>query len=92
MDFERNLSHTPTLVGQPTFEEGGELFISANPMAPNELTLVKAANVKSSRPYEKSTMPPGLINALNEDELRDLVAYILSGGDSRNPMFAEKNK
>jgi len=32
-------------------------------------------------------MPPGLINSLNEDELRDFIAYILSGGDSASPMF-----
>jgi mono/diheme cytochrome c family protein len=34
-----------------------------------------------------SPMPPGLVNALNEDELADLVAYILSGGDPRDARF-----
>jgi putative heme-binding domain-containing protein len=77
-----------TLVGQLTFEEGDELFISANPMAPEELTLVKADDVKSTKPYETSVMPPGLINELNEEELRDLVAYILSGGNPSSPMFS----
>jgi hypothetical protein len=33
-------------------------------------------------------MPPGLINALNPDELKDLLAYILSGGNPADPMFA----
>jgi hypothetical protein len=32
-------------------------------------------------------MPPGLINALNADELKDLVAYLLSGGNANDPMF-----
>jgi hypothetical protein len=32
-------------------------------------------------------MPPGLINALNEEELKDLLAYLLSAGNSNDPMF-----
>jgi mono/diheme cytochrome c family protein len=36
--------------------------------------------------YE-NIMPPGLINRLNEEELRDMVAYILSGGNRRDKMF-----
>jgi putative heme-binding domain-containing protein len=77
-----------TLIGYPTFEENGELFVTANLMVPNSLTLVKAADVKTSRMSEMSLMPPGLINGLNEEELRDLVAFILSGGDRDNAMFA----
>jgi putative heme-binding domain-containing protein len=80
------------LVGYPAFEEGGELFITANLMVPNSLLLVKSADVKSSRPSESSLMPAGLINSLNEDEVRDLVAFILSGGDRENPMFAPAKK
>jgi putative heme-binding domain-containing protein len=77
------------LVGYPAFEEGGELFITSNLMLPNSLTLVKSGDVKSSRRSETSLMPTGLINALNEDELRDLVAFILSGGDPSNRMFVQ---
>jgi hypothetical protein len=32
-------------------------------------------------------MPPGLINALNPDELLDLTAYLLSGGNAQDKMF-----
>jgi hypothetical protein len=32
-------------------------------------------------------MPPGLINALNETELLDLIAYLLSGGNAQDKMF-----
>ncbi len=75
------------LIGYPTFEEGGELFITSNLMVPHALTLVKRSAVKSTRPSETSLMPAGLINSLSEDELRDLVAFILAGGDRSNPMF-----
>jgi hypothetical protein len=32
-------------------------------------------------------MPPGLINSLSADELRDLIAYLMSRGNSEDPMF-----
>jgi cytochrome c1 len=32
-------------------------------------------------------MLPGLVNSLNAEELRDLVAYLKSGGDEKNPVF-----
>ena len=58
-----------------------------NPFVPDDHTRVSGADIVSRKPYTQSMMPPGLINALNEDELRDLVAYILSGGDPESPMF-----
>jgi cytochrome c1 len=32
-------------------------------------------------------MPPGLINSLSADELRDLIAYLMSRGNPEDPMF-----
>jgi hypothetical protein len=32
-------------------------------------------------------MPEGLINTLKQDEILDLVAYLLSAGDSKAKMF-----
>jgi hypothetical protein len=32
-------------------------------------------------------MPPGLLNSLNKDELLDLFAYMLSGGDPKDSRF-----
>jgi hypothetical protein len=40
-------------------------------------------------PSKVSLMPPGLLNILNKDEIYDLLAYVLSGGDSKNPMFKQ---
>jgi hypothetical protein len=34
-----------------------------------------------------SMMPPGLINALNADELLDLLAYLLSAGNPQDKAF-----
>jgi hypothetical protein len=34
-------------------------------------------------------MPPGLLNAMNSDEVADLLAYILSSGDKQGKMFTK---
>ena len=44
---------------------------------------VQRADVKSIAQSPVSQMPPGLINSLSEKELRELTAYIMSGGNPR---------
>jgi hypothetical protein len=34
-------------------------------------------------------MPPGLLNMLKDDDILDLLAYLLSGGNAKDPMFTE---
>ena len=75
------------LVGRVVGEENGELLVMANPFAPDEKTKVKTTAVKARKPFPVSMMPPGLINSLNQDELQDLLAYLLSGGNENDPMF-----
>jgi mono/diheme cytochrome c family protein len=36
-----------------------------------------------------SMMPAGLIDTLKEEEIYDLIAYILSRGDPSSPMFSK---
>jgi hypothetical protein len=32
-------------------------------------------------------MPPGLLNMMQKEEIMDLVAYVLSGGDPKHDAF-----
>ena len=75
------------LVGRVVGEESGELLVMANPFAPDDKTKVKVTDVKSRKPFNISMMPPGLINSLNPEELQDLLAYILAGGNANDAMF-----
>lgn len=52
--------------------------------APTNVTLKE---VKSVKQLPVSQMPPGLINYLNPEELRDLMAYLMSGGDRESKIF-----
>jgi putative heme-binding domain-containing protein len=75
------------VVGRVLVEENGKLFVMTNPFAPDDLTPVSSDSVKSRKPFNISMMPPGLINTLNKDELLDLMAYIVSGGNPGDKAF-----
>ncbi|MEX0779059.1 MAG: family 16 glycoside hydrolase [Balneolales bacterium] len=55
-------------------------------------TVVLRDDVSSIKDVEISQMPPGLINSLNPDELRDLVAYLNSGGDEDDDVFKSESE
>ena len=57
---------------------------------PNATVTVNRNNIESMELSKVSMMPVGLLNTLHEDELLDLMAFLLSRGDSHNPMFAQK--
>ena len=75
------------LIGRVVGEENGELLVMANPFMPDEKVRVKATDITARRPYATSLMPAGLINSLNPEEIQDLLAYLLSGGNPQDPMF-----
>jgi putative heme-binding domain-containing protein len=77
-----------TVIGRVVVEENDKLFVMTSAFVPENLTPVSAHDVKARKPYPVSMMPVGLINALNRDELLDLLAYIQSGGNKSDKAFA----
>jgi putative heme-binding domain-containing protein len=75
------------VVGRVVTEEKGKLMVMTSPLAPDDLTPVNSADVKGRKPFNISMMPPGLINTLNKDELLDLLAYLMSGGNPKDKVF-----
>lgn len=51
--------------------------------------VVDKGEVESIEPSEISQMPEGLIDPLSEEELRDLIAYLRSGGNPDSQLFKE---
>ena len=74
-------------VGRIVSETDDALEISTDPFEPDTLTKISKSAVVSRRPSPTSSMPEKLIDVLNEDEVLDLLAYILSRGDRRDPSF-----
>lgn len=83
------LKNGELVIGRVVVEEDGKLSVMASAFAPDEHIAVNGADVKSRQPYPVSMMPPGLINPLNREELLDLLAYLLSGGNAQDKAFAK---
>jgi len=66
----------------------GDAFrVSENMLDPSNLTSVDRKQIDEMVPSKLSMMPQGLLNTLNEDEVLDLMAYLLSRGDRKHAMF-----
>jgi putative heme-binding domain-containing protein len=67
--------------------QGDAMSVMTNMLDPNDLTNVSAKKVESIEKSKVSMMPEGLLDTFKEDEILDLVAYLLSHGDRQNKMF-----
>lgn len=56
-------------------------------LSAGKLTVINRKDIVDIKPSTVSLMPNGLIDTLKEDEISDLVAFLLSGGDSSLKMF-----
>jgi len=50
---------------------------------------MKRTDVAKIEEVPVSQMPPGLINLLNGDEVRDLMAYLMSAGDPKDKVYGK---
>jgi len=66
---------------------GEDLMVIENMFAPNDFTNVKRQDIESIEPSKVSMMPEGLLNSLKEDEIQDLLAFLLSRGDRNSKTF-----
>ena len=66
---------------------GERVSVNTDMFDPNQRVNVNRPQVESIEPSKVSPMPPGLLNLMQKDEVMDLLAYILSGGDRNHPAF-----
>jgi len=76
-----------SVVGRLISEEGEEYKISQNPYAPDVIRSIPKSEVTGTKMSTVSLMPPGTINRLNDEEVKDLLAYMISGGKSDNAIY-----
>ena len=79
-----------SVVGRLIKEEGDHYVISQNPFAPQIVRDIPKTDVARTRVSDVSPMMPGLINRLNSEELKDLIAYLVAGGDQNNAVYTGK--
>jgi putative heme-binding domain-containing protein len=73
--------------GRIVNETKDKLTILLDPEDATKAAEIKKSDVEEVKPSLVSVMPEGLLKPLNEDEVLDLLAYLLSRGDPNNPMF-----
>jgi putative heme-binding domain-containing protein len=84
------LKNGQTIVGSLISQDKDAYFVSQNPFAPTNLLKILKKEVVSSKYSSVSIMLPGLINGLNEEELKDLMAYLIAGGDEKHAVFVAR--
>jgi len=67
-------------------EDGEEVIVYASDLTTMP-TIFERSEIATIKASELSQMPTGLIDGVNAEELRDLVAYLVSGGDKKSKMF-----
>ena len=73
-------------VGRPLTDATRSVAVQSYPGC-SEVESAPLAKVKNRTPYPVSLMPQGLLNAMNPDEVLNLLAYVQSGGNPNNPAF-----
>ena len=64
--------------------------VNTDPTDHNLQVSVDRKLVTKIEPSKVSLMPPGLLNILTKEEVLDLLAYVLSAGDPKNPAFTPR--
>ena len=75
------------ITGRVVEERDGKLFVLTDMLKPDQVTEVSKASIAESRPSQLSPMPEKLLHPLNQEEVLDLLAFVLSAGNKRNAMF-----
>ena len=81
------LSDGSSVLGKLTNEDKEKYYISQNPFDPQNIREIPKKDVTRKKLSEISVMMPGLINRLNEEELKDLMAFLLSGGNPNHAVY-----
>ncbi|MEZ5386426.1 MAG: c-type cytochrome [Prosthecobacter sp.] len=75
------------IVGRIANLKEDNMMVCTNMMDPNNFTNVDVRKVVKTEESKVSMMPPGLLYMLSEDDILDLLAYLLSKGNPDDPMF-----
>lgn len=76
-----------SIVGRLANEDATHYYVAQNPFTPDEQQKVAKKDVVSTAYSTVSVMLPGLINGLNPEELKDLMAFLMAGGNKENPIY-----
>lgn len=75
------------ITGRIVSESKETITVVTDPEVATKVTEIKKSDIETNEPSKVSLMPKDLLKTLNEDEVRDLLAYLLSRGNPNDAMF-----
>ncbi|MDD7984997.1 DUF1080 domain-containing protein [Lentisphaera marina] len=84
------LKNGKTITGRIMNMRHPHYWINTDMMTPSANTKVKTDDVVSIEESPISMMPPGLVNTMTKDDIQDLLAYLISGGDPDHEFFTKE--
>jgi len=84
---ELKMKDGSVVLGRIVVDDKDSYSLVQSGLEPLKLKKVKKADVVSKKSSKLSMMPPGLVNMMNADELKDLIAYFVSQGNNRHPVY-----
>jgi putative heme-binding domain-containing protein len=75
------------VTGRIVSESPEKIIIVTDPADATQFVEIARSDVEEILPASQSLMPQGLLDGLNETEVLDLVAYVLSKGQRSDPRF-----
>ncbi|MBO9572706.1 MAG: c-type cytochrome, partial [Chitinophagaceae bacterium] len=83
------LKNGQTVAGRLINQDESKYYIVQNPFTPQSVREVPKAEVLENKLSQASIMPPGMINRLNAEELKDLIAFLMAGGNKEHPIYSK---
>ncbi|MEI7651467.1 MAG: c-type cytochrome [Verrucomicrobiota bacterium] len=77
------------ITGRILNEEGDKLQLAVNPFDFSVQLSINRSDIQAIDRDSISPMPIGLINSLNEQEVANLMAFLISGGNAKDPLFTK---
>lgn len=69
-------------------EDAETVHVVDNPTAPDKVRVLAKDQIEERSVSPVSIMPQGVLNKLTKEEILDLLAFIISKGDRKSPVFA----
>ncbi|MCE9561491.1 MAG: c-type cytochrome [Planctomycetes bacterium] len=77
------------VIGRIVNLSADNVMVNTDMMNPGSTVSVDRKLIESMKPSKISMMPSGLMDTFKEDEVLDLLAYVLSRGDRKSAMFTK---
>lgn len=81
------LTDNSTVSGRIMNHQGDTISFNTDMMDPNAITDIGRKRIKSMEQSKTSMMPPGLLNTCTDEDILNLLAYLLGKGDKNDSLF-----